>query len=68
MVGTTLLLWSPRVLGLLVSLFLALFALDAFGIARSHPSWIASISGPPLVVGILFWWSWFRHGELRLAR
>ncbi|MBI2616142.1 MAG: hypothetical protein HYW52_10825 [Gemmatimonadetes bacterium] len=26
----TLLLWSPRVLGILVSLFLGMFALDAF--------------------------------------
>src|SRR6185503_951461 len=104
-----LLLWSPRILGVLVCLFLGLFALDAFepgrglrealpdfavhlvpvavllavvglswrwawagGVvftglaawyawfARDHPSWIAVISGPLLVVGILFLWSWFR--------
>lgn len=111
-----LLLWSPRVLGILVSLFLGLFALDAFserrsfvqalrdfamhllpalallvivgvswrwewvgGIAfaglavayayaaRSHPAWILVISGPLLIVGILFFWSWRHHAELRLA-
>lgn len=111
-----LLLWSPRVLGILVSLFLGLFALDAFSegksfvralpdfamhllpalvllvivglswrwewvgglgftglaatyayLARSHPAWIVVISGPLLIVGILFWRSWRHHGELRLA-
>jgi hypothetical protein len=110
----TLLLWSPRILGILVCFFLSLFALDAFGagkpfgqalsdfgihvapmlvllviaavswrwewvgavvftglavgyayIARDHVSWIAVISGPLLVVGLLFLWSWRHHGELR---
>jgi hypothetical protein len=27
-------------------------------IARSHPLWIATISGPLLVVGLLYWWNW----------
>ena len=102
-----LLLWSPRILGILVCLFLSLFAFDAFGggttlaqglpdfamhvapmlillavvavswrwqlvgavvftglavayayVARHQPSWIAVISGPLLVVGGLFFWSW----------
>ena len=109
-----LLLWSPRILGVLVCLFLSLFALDAFGggksfigslpdfavhvapmlallvvvlvswrvewvggvvftalalaytyFARDHISWIPVIAGPLLIVGILFIWSWMRHGELR---
>lgn len=111
-----LLLWSPRILGILVCLFLSLFALDALqggksvaeaipgfaihiapmllllvvvalswrwewigGIvfvglavayawmARSHVSWIATISGPLFVVGALFLWSWVRHRELRAS-
>lgn len=115
-VSRTLLLWGPRVLGIVVSLFLGVFALDAFSegkslfralpdfaihllpalvllaivgaswrwewvggvaftgvavayayAARGHPSWVLAISGPLLVVGILFWWSWRHHGELRLA-
>ncbi len=115
-VSRTLLLWSPRVLGILVCLFLSVFALDAFSerkglvqalgdfaihlvpalvllavvavswrwewvggivftgaalayayVARGHPAWILVISGPLLIVGILFWLSWRYHGELRLA-
>jgi len=110
----TLLLWSPRILAILVCLLLSLFAMDAFGngtslsdalpqfaihvapmvmllavagvswrwewvggvvftglailyayIARSHVSWVLSISVPLLVVGVLFLWSWHRHGEIR---
>ena len=38
----------------------------AYG-ARSHPAWILTISGPLLVVGVLFLWSWRHHAELRLA-
>lgn len=98
-----LLLWSPRILGILVCLFLSLFSLDAFGegktfiealpdfalhvapmlmlllvvgvswrwewvgglvftalaaayavFARSHVDWILAISGPLLLVGLLF--------------
>lgn len=108
-----LLLWSPRILGILVSVFLSLFALDAFGqgktlgqalpdfvmhvspmlillvvvglswrkmwlgglvftglavayayFAREHTSWVAVVSGPLLVVGVLFSWSWMRHRKL----
>jgi hypothetical protein len=110
----TLLLWSPRILGTLVCLFLGLFSLDAFGAgktlaqalpdfamhiapvlvllavvvvswhwawvgglvftglaavyaysARGHVSWIPVISGPLLIVGVLFLWSWIRHRDLR---
>jgi hypothetical protein len=108
-----LLLWSPRVLGIAVCLFLSLFALDAWSggksvaqaavdflvhlapmvallgvvalswrrewvggtvftalalayayVARHHLSWIPVVSGPLLVVGILFLWSWSQHRRL----
>jgi hypothetical protein len=98
-----LLIWTPRVLGVLVCAFLSLFALDAFSggksfaealpdflihlaptavllvvvglswrwewvggvvftglavayayMARRHLSWIPTISGPLLIVGVLF--------------
>ena len=29
-------------------------------LARAHASWIATVSGPLLVVGLVFFWSW-RH-------
>ncbi len=103
-----LILWSPRVLGVLVSAFIAAFALDAFGpatplltalpdffvhlipavvllgivVASFRRPWIGAmafiglaiayalfvptgrldwtlvISGPLIVVGVLFLWSW----------
>lgn len=102
-----LLLWSPRILGILVAAFLGVFALDAFGegvpafllhlapalllllvVALSWrwewigaaafitlavlfgvPAWARGdwrlvISGPLLVVGALFLWSWRHHKEL----
>jgi 4-amino-4-deoxy-L-arabinose transferase-like glycosyltransferase len=107
---------AARILGILVCLFLGLFAFDAFspdkplvqavpdflihlapvtalaavvalswrrewlgGIvftllavayaygAREHPAWIAAISGPLLVVGVAFLWSWTRHRRQRTA-
>ena len=112
-----LLLWSPRVLGILVCCFLSAFSLDAFGAkqafvqalpdfaihiapvlvllavvivswrwewvgglvftglaviyayaTRDHLSWILIIAGPLLIVGVLFLWSSFHHGELHTAR
>src|SRR5436309_7793969 len=109
-----LLLWSPRILGVLLCLFLSVFALDAFGgrkglleavpdfvvhmiptivllavvglswrrewiggivfvglafayayMSGRHVTWIAAISGPLLVVGGLFLWSWARRAKLR---
>ena len=106
-------LWTPRVLGILMCAYLAVFALDAFepgrGVlrslpafgmhlipaavllfvviaswrwewvgavvfigcalvytfwARSHPSWVALIGGPLLLVGLAFLQSWLRHDEL----
>jgi hypothetical protein len=112
-----LLRWSPRILGIGVSLFIGLFALDAFnqgkpfvralpdfivhlipalvllalvsvpfrhewigGVAfiglavvyattmalpRGHVDWVFVISGPLLIVGALFLWSWFHHSQLR---
>ena len=111
-----LLLWSPRILAILVCLLLSLFALDTFGngkslsealpdfaihvapmlmllavalvswrwewvggvvftglavvyacIARSHVSWVLCVSAPLLVIGVLFLWSWHRHGEIRAS-
>lgn len=102
-----LLLWSPRILGILVAVFLGVFALDAFdeGIpafllhlapallllllvalawrwewlggaafialavlygvpAWARGDWLLVITGPLLVVGFLFLWSWRHHNEL----
>ena len=106
-------LWSPRILGILVSVFVGVFALDAFSAAkpilevlpdffihlipaltllalvivswrrewigglafiglaamygatvgRGHPDWVLAISGPLLIVGALFLWSW-QHRRL----
>ena len=108
-----LLVWSPRILGILVSLFIGIFALDAFsqgapffealpdffvhlipsvvllavvgaswrsewigglvfmGLAilyaltmpRDRLDWMLLISGPLMVVGALFQWSWHRRRE-----
>jgi hypothetical protein len=112
--SASLLVWGPRILGILVCLFLSVFALDAFGggttfiqalpefavhiapmlvllgvvcvswrwewvgaivftslavgylfFARGHVSWTLVIAGPLFLVGLLFFWSWFHHDELR---
>jgi hypothetical protein len=113
----SLLLWSPRIVGILVSLFIGMFALDAFsegkpffqalpgfvihlipafvlltivgascrwpwigaitfiGLAALYAvtmsngrlDWILTISGPLLLVGALFLWSWFRHNQLHAS-
>ena len=110
--------WSPRIAGILVSLFIGMFALDAFseekpffkeladffihlipafvlltsvgascrwpwigamtviGLAAFYAvtmsndrlDWMLAISGPLLVVGALFLWSWSRQGRHRQAR
>jgi hypothetical protein len=118
--GTTsgrLLLWSPRILGILVSLFIGLFALDAFSqgrplfeaisdfvihlipafmlavlvgaswrrewigglafiglavlyattMARGRLDWMLVISGPLMIVGVLFLWSWRHHSRVHVA-
>ena len=109
--------WAPRVLGLLVTLFIGMFALDAFSegkpilhaladfgihlipalillavvlasfkwewigglafialaliyaltMARGRLDWMLTISGPLLLVGGLFLWSWLRHGKTHTA-
>lgn len=108
------LLWSPRIVGILASLFIGMFALDAFSegkpfvqalpdflihltpalvllaivgasfrwpwigavafigfallyaitMSRGRIDWMLTISGPLLVVGALFLWSWFEQGKL----
>ena len=110
-----LLLWTPRVLGILASVFIGLFALDAFGEGKSFlqafpdfvmhlvPAfvllglvvasfrwawigaagfiglalmyamtmsngrfdWMLTVSGPLLLVGVLYLWSWLRRDGVR---
>jgi hypothetical protein len=111
------LLWTPRVVGILMCLFLSLFALDVFEpgvplaqallgfavhvapmalmlvvvalswrwewiggviftalaglyavMAGEHFVWTLEISGPLLLVGVLFLWDWRHHAALRAAR
>ena len=112
-----LLLWGPRVLGILVSLFIGIFALDAFSegkpfpralldfgihlipafvllavvaasfrwawiggvtfiglaivyaltMSRGRVDWMLVISGPLVIVGALFLWSWFHDGRLHAS-
>ena len=109
------LLWTPRVLGVLVSVFIGMFALDAFStgkpwltalpdffvhlipalvmlaiviasfrrqwigaaafiglaifytvrMSKGRLDWILVISGPMVVVGALYLWSWLRRGRLQ---
>ncbi|MEO8482132.1 MAG: hypothetical protein ABI634_07985 [Acidobacteriota bacterium] len=59
------LLWSPRILGILVCLFLSLFALDAFGggktVIQALPDFTMHVA-PMLVllgvVGVSWRWEW----------
>ena len=109
-----LMLWMPRMFGMALGLFLALFALDAFEtgeplwrnvagfLVHLVPSflvlvlvglswrrewiggfaflalsiayavmvgfrldWVFAISGPLVLVGLMFLWSWRHHGALR---
>lgn len=114
--SAALMLWAPRIAGILVAAFLGLFALDAFdgrplvqtipaflihlapsflvlavvaaawrfewigavgfvGLAvlyavmvHGRMDWIAAISGPLLIVAVLFLVSWTRRAELHTAR
>jgi hypothetical protein len=113
-----LLLWGPRILGILVSMFIGMFALDAFSdgkpflqalpdfiihlipafvllglvvasfrwewigavafiglavvyavtMSKGRLDWMLTISGPLVVVGALFLWSWSQHGRLHASR
>jgi hypothetical protein len=115
--SASLLLWIPRIFGILVSLFIGMFALDAFGhgkpltealadfaihlspalvllalvlasfrwewvggvafiglaiayaltMSRGRLDWTLLISGPLMVVGVLFMWSWFHRNELHAS-
>jgi hypothetical protein len=111
-----LMLWTPRLLGIAFSLFLGLFALDAFApgqplgqaliafaihlvpsalvlaivalswrwewiggvgfvalavayalMVRFRLQWVMAISGPLLVLGVLFLWSWRNHHDVHTA-
>jgi hypothetical protein len=60
-----LLLWSPRVLGILVCLFLSLFALDAFSSGKSVlqavPDFLIHVAPMVILLGVvaLSWrWEW----------
>ena len=63
--SATLLLWSPRILGILVCAFLGLFSLDAFGtgvtLAQPIPDFAIHVA-PALillvVVGMSWRWAW----------
>jgi len=59
------LVWSPRILGILVAVFFMIFSLGVFYavITTRHPDWILAISGPLFVVGMLFFLSWRRGGK-----
>jgi len=109
--------WTPRVLGLLVSMFIGIFALDAFNegkpflqafpdfiihlipafvllglvvasfrrewigavgfialalayattMSSGRLDWMLAISGPLLMVGALFLWSWFQRGKMEAS-
>jgi O-antigen ligase len=115
--SASLLLWIPRILGILVSLFIGMFALDAFSegkpfiealadfaihltpallllalvlvsirwewvgglafiglaivyaltMSRGRLDWMLLISGPLMVVGVLFMWSWFHRHQLHVS-
>ena len=60
-----LMLWSPRVLGILVALFLAVFALDAFGegkgLVEALPDFLIHVAPALvllLVVAVSWRWEW----------
>lgn len=63
--ASKLLLWSPRILGILVCLFLSLFALDSFGPGKTFlqalPDFgkhVAPMVALLAVVGVSWRWEW----------
>ncbi len=56
--------WRLEWIGGLAFIGLAIFYAV---MANGHIEWMLVISGPLAVVGALFWWSWFRHSELRVS-
>jgi hypothetical protein len=50
------------------AVFIGAAALYAMSIAPRHLDWILVISGPLLVVGASYAWSWLYHDELRTKR
>ena len=47
--------------------FIGLAVVYAVTMATGRLDWMLAISGPLLVVGALFLWSWLHHGELRTS-
>jgi hypothetical protein len=45
--------------------FIGLAVAYAVMMSKGRLDWMLTISGPLLVVGALFGWSWFRRGRLR---
>jgi hypothetical protein len=47
--------------------FIGLAVLYAVTMSRGRLDWMLLISGPLAIVGALFVWSWFHHGELHAS-
>ena len=47
--------------------FIGLAVLYAITMARGHLDWMLVISGPLMLVGAMFLWSWRHHGELHAS-
>ena len=64
LLGIVAISWRWEWVGGLV--FTALAVLYAY-VARDHVSWVAVISGPLLIVGLSYLWSWRHHRSARLV-
>jgi hypothetical protein len=47
--------------------FIGLAAFYALTVGRGHADWVLAISGPLLIVGALFLWSWQHRRLLRIS-
>jgi hypothetical protein len=47
--------------------FIGLAIVYAVTMSKGRLDWMLTISGPLLVVGALFLWSWFQRGKLRAS-
>jgi len=62
----TIIAWKRDLVGTAIFFFFALYYVHMVGLNR-HWSWYVSISGPAVIVGILFLLSWFqRQGKYKL--